>query len=807
MYHTNSTKLILAALLFVSSSVFATVTFTGAGSATEVNSATQLAYAGDVSATDLLHGLTVSATGWNYGNGATPANLNDGTHGTSYDVTGAAAVATIAWTTVGATAEYNLGTGTGGMGYDITSIQSIADWNGASFGNQGYKIEVKPVGGSYATLATVDYQPLSGAGTTKVTLTGLDATGIEYIKFTANSVNGGANGGAFTFREIDVFGVESGPDETPPMLDSLSPATGVSGVLPGGNLVVTFDENIVKGTGDIMIKNLDAPSQITIPIGNAEVSVSGKVLTVNPVADLASNTNYEILISGTAIDDTSGNSFVGIPTGAWLFMTGAPDVTAPLVSSLSPTDDLDDVPLASDLVVTFNEDIAIGSGNITIKNLDTLAETTIPVGDAQISIAGAVLTINPTSNLNPNTDYAVQIPNTAITDLSGNPFLGISGDMAWDFTTVDEPLRIMCLGDSITVGYTDNPSWANHPFMFGYRSGLYTRLTNAGFNFQFVGASTEPWTGISGDPTNGGTYTPALDLRDFGQDKHRGYGGAGIWGNVNSWIDADNPDIILLLIGINGIGGGSQTALTNLVNSIVTHAPDVHLIVAQITPRATFNQTLYDYNLYIRDTLVPGHITAGNKVSTVDLYSFFLSDPSTYTTIPSTTGAVTPGILSNNINHPDNPSYDLMAQEWYEGIQALGLGPDNFAAWVVDPAFGLAVPDQDFEDDSDGDNLSNGLEAWFGTHPGQYNAGLANVTSVGNVTTFTHPQNTTVPDDLTGYYEWSPNLTDWYASGNGPGGGATVVFSASTSGGTTTVTATAVGSPERIFLRAGVLQN
>lgn len=688
MHHKTSTRPILAALALASFPADASVTFTGAGSAAEANNSTQLAYTGDVSASDLLHGLTATTTGWNYGNGATPANLNDGTHGTSYDVVGAAAVATIAWTTVGATAEYNLGTGTGGMGYDITSIQSIADWNGAKFGNQGYKIEVKPIGGSYATLATVDYQPLSGAGTTKVTLTGLDATGIEFIKFTANSVNGGANGGAFTFREIDVFGVESGPDETAPTVDSLSPANGVSGVLPGGNLVVTFDENV-----------------------------------------------------------------------------------------------------------------AIGSGNITIKNLDTPSETAIPVGDAQVSVSGAVLTINPSSNLDPDSNYAVQIATTAITDLSGNPFAGISNDTTWNFITADEPLRIMCLGDSITVGYTDNPGWTNHPFKFGYRSGLYTRLTNASYNFLFVGASTEPWTGISGDPTHGGTYTPAFDLRDFGQDNHRGYGGAGIWGNVNGWIDADNPDIILLLIGINGMGGGSQTALTNLVSSIVTHAPDVHLIVAQITPYSSFNQTLHDYNVYIRDTLVPTYAGNGKKVTTVDLYTPFLVDPDNYGT------AIEPGVLSNNINHPDNPHYELMAQEWYEGIQALGLGPDNFASWIVDPAFGLAVADQDFADDSDGDNLSNGLEAWFGTHPGQPNTGLANISTNGNITTFTHPQNATAPDDLIGHYEWSPNLTDWYANGTGPSGGATVAFSASIRGGTTTVTATVAGLAERIFLRAGVVRN
>ena len=134
----------------------------------------------------------------------------------------------------------------------------------------------------------------------------------------------------------------------------------------------------------------------------------------------------------------------------------------------------------------------------------------------------------------------------------------------------------------------------------------------------------------------------------------------------------------------------------------------------------------------------------------------------------------------------DNTHYELMAQEWFEGIQALGLGPDNFAAWIVDPAFGLAVVDQDFDDDSDGDRLANGLESWFGTHPGQWNSGLAIGSTVGLATTFTHPQNATPPNDLTGYYEWSPNLDVWYTSGTGPGGGATVTFSANTSGTTTT---------------------
>jgi len=81
----------------------------------------------------------------------------------------------------------------------------------------------------------------------------------------------------------------------------------------------------------------------------------------------------------------------------------------------------------------------------------------------------------------------------------------------------------MCLGDSITAGYTDNPDW-NVPFEFGYRGGLYSLLAAAGHDIQFVGESPEPWDGRFGLPTN----TPKLDLRGMGQDKHRGYGGASI---------------------------------------------------------------------------------------------------------------------------------------------------------------------------------------------------------------------------------------------------------------------------------------
>ncbi len=206
----NSFNLIKAASLatiLVSSSAQAAIVVN------EVNDA-QFTYSPDVSNTDLLDGLTATAlSGWNNSSGASDVELTDGVHGLGFRVDPADAIQG-AWTTVGATATYNLGAGANGLGFDITSVVSIADWEGAGFGNQAWTMEVRTIGGTFTTLASVDYQPLNSdvfAGT-KVTLTdstGTIATGIDQIRITANEVNAGANNGAFVWRELDVIGTDT----------------------------------------------------------------------------------------------------------------------------------------------------------------------------------------------------------------------------------------------------------------------------------------------------------------------------------------------------------------------------------------------------------------------------------------------------------------------------------------------------------------------------------------------------------------------------------------------------------------------
>ena len=235
------------------------------------------------------------------------------------------------------------------------------------------------------------------------------------------------------------------PNPTPPTKTGLRPSDDSPEVAISSDLVVTFDEPIVAGTGNITIKNLTDSTQIAVPVGDAQVTVDGVFLTIAPTQLLEAGKAYAIQIDATAIDDTTGDSFAGIDDDVtWNFNTAAADLAAPETVSLNPASGAISVPLVSNLVATFNELIAIGSGDIELKNITDGTQIAIPVGDAQISISGAVLTINPTDDLKLGKNYAIQIAPTAIDDLAGNSFVGIDDDTTWNFAT-----RIPVIGGNI----------------------------------------------------------------------------------------------------------------------------------------------------------------------------------------------------------------------------------------------------------------------------------------------------------------------------------------------------------------------
>jgi lysophospholipase L1-like esterase len=230
-------------------------------------------------------------------------------------------------------------------------------------------------------------------------------------------------------------------------------------------------------------------------------------------------------------------------------------------------------------------------------------------------------------------------------------------------------IRIMCVGDSTTAGYTDNPAWTVE-FTFSYRIGLYKRMTNAGYAFQFVGESREPLNGGYGLPKSIGSP----DLRPLGQDHHRGYAwmeAVLVSAYINDWMRQDQPDVILLMVGtvdflLNTTNVATPSKqLEDLIEKVVTTWPQVHLVVAQMIPFPSYWEPIVRYNEYIRTELVPSFAARGKRVTTVNMYEKFLKAGQT------DVKAVDYNLFANGFHHPNPTGYDHMAQAWFEGLQAI----------------------------------------------------------------------------------------------------------------------------------------
>jgi len=115
------------------------------------------------------------------------------------------------------------------------------------------------------------------------------------------------------------------------------------------------------------------------------------------------------------------------------------DTTAPLLTFSEPTDNATEFPVNNNIVLHFDEVVAPGTGNIVISNgTDTRL---IAASDTnQVTFSGSKVTINPSTNLIPNTTYNVQIASGVITDSSGNSYSGINDPSALNFTTIPDTL-------------------------------------------------------------------------------------------------------------------------------------------------------------------------------------------------------------------------------------------------------------------------------------------------------------------------------------------------------------------------------
>ncbi|QHT69854.1 Ig-like domain-containing protein [Rhodocytophaga rosea] len=247
---------------------------------------------------------------------------------------------------------------------------------------------------------------------------------------------------------IEPIKVYLSEDTLAPVLTSFSPDNGATEIATNTYLVLVFSEEIIKGTGNIIVSQ-GGITQV-IPVNNAVISVAGNQVTIVPDS-FTNNSTISISITAGTFKDLAGNEFAGLAEGEWIFTTvGQADIPSALIS-FSPMNDENNVSVDATLSITFNEEVFVGSGEITIKQGNTTQ--IIELSDERVSIAGTTVTINP-DNFPGNTLITVSIPSSAFVDVTGYEFAGIT-DGEWSFTTVgqaDTPPVITSFSPENTAG-------------------------------------------------------------------------------------------------------------------------------------------------------------------------------------------------------------------------------------------------------------------------------------------------------------------------------------------------------------------
>lgn len=167
--------------------------------------------------------------------------------------------------------------------------------------------------------------------------------------------------------------------------------------------------------------------------------VTGAVaLLASDIPDLtAAEIRMALLNSAVATTSLNGRTVTGgrLDIPAMLNLAALGDLYAPTVTSLSPADGATGVAIGSNLVMTFSEAVRLGSGTISIAAAGGAVFETYDVtgSTANLSLAGNVLTIDPSTSFLAGTSYVVTIEAGAVRDLSGNLYAGTDG---YGFITV-----------------------------------------------------------------------------------------------------------------------------------------------------------------------------------------------------------------------------------------------------------------------------------------------------------------------------------------------------------------------------------
>ena len=281
----------------------------------------------------------------------------------------------------------------------------------------------------------------SGSGLTGV---GIGSTGSINTSgiITATSFVGSGSGNATGLSgspNLNVGVLTATRLDVPPVPLTFSPAIGATGVSLSSNIIITFDQQVYKGTGNITLRANSAGGTAfsTIGVSSSSVSISGGAVTIDPPANIGSATTTFVVVDAGAfsgITTTSINALINTYSFTTLGFA---------FSSINPANAATNIGVGTNVTLTFNATPVRGTGTITLRSGSTsgsVIETFDAASSGQISISGNDWILDPTSDLGFSTSIHTIIPSTAIVGYVG---LNTTGADTHSFTTVAEsaPLR------------------------------------------------------------------------------------------------------------------------------------------------------------------------------------------------------------------------------------------------------------------------------------------------------------------------------------------------------------------------------
>ena len=294
------------------------------------------------------------------------------------------------------------------------------------------------------------------------------------------------------------------------ILSSSTPEDDAVAVSKTSDLTLVFSENIRNGTGSITLQGL-MDKRVFDLSDTTQVKIQNNTLTINPVKDWVEGEHYAVQIPATLVKSTTGKSFVGITDQTTLDFT-VEDFQAPVLMRSSPTNQATRVSVNSNLILTFNEPVKAGSGNIIIGN--GVDSHTIDVQDqTQVSFRNNVVTINPSTNFaSDGSTYVLEMASGVITDLSGNGYNGLVESTRIRFAVADK-VAPQLVSSQPTAGAGDVAKDSNLVFTFSedIQAGTGSIALKGYLDNRSINISDTRQVSISGNLL---TLNPALDLRD-----------------------------------------------------------------------------------------------------------------------------------------------------------------------------------------------------------------------------------------------------------------------------------------------------